>query len=142
MFNDQNSNQQFNNNQITPPNNNQGRFNNIQNNNFNQNPMNSEVNPMMEPNTNRFISSGINPQENSLNSLNIDTGDTNSPRIDYSNDPIIQEKMEQMNNPQNKKNTITITSEGKVFLVIIAVLLIFIFVLPTIFDYLRDIQYK
>ena len=142
MFNDQNSNQQFNNNQITPPNNNQGRFNNIQNNNFNQNQMNSEVNPMMEHNTNRFISSGINPQENSLNSLNIDTGDTNSSRIDYSNDPIIQEKMEQMNNPQNKKNTITITSEGKVFLVIIAVLLIFIFVLPTIFDYLRDIQYK
>ena len=50
---------------------------------------------------------------------------------DYSMEPRVQENLK-------KKNTVTITSEGKVFIIIIIVLLLFIFIMPYIFDAIRN----
>ena len=72
-----------------------------------------------------------------INDLNID-GDYNGiPKIDYSMDPKVVKNIQS----EKKKNTITITEEAKVFLIIIVVLLLFTFVMPIIFDFVRDIQY-
>ena len=83
---------------------------------------------------NKFITE--NQANTSLNDLNVE-GDYNGlPKVDYRQDPKVIENIQS----QNKKNTITITGEAKVFLIIIAVLLLFTFVMPTIFDYINDIQ--
>lgn len=115
-------------------NNNTNRFINNSNNDM------DELNSIIKPTQNKFINDDINSQSNSLTELNIENGE--GPRIDYTKDPKVQENLEQLEQNGPKKNTITITSEGKVFLLIIVLLLLFIFVLPTIFDYIRDIQYK
>ena len=98
----------------------------------------NELNHIIKPNQNKFIKDEIVSPETTLTSLNIESNN----QIDYSRDPRVRENLEQIENQTTKKNTITITSEGKVFILIIALLLIFIFVLPTIFDYVRNIQYK
>lgn len=91
-----------------------------------------EITIFQEPN--KFITE--NQNNTALNDLNID-GDYNGlPKVDYSQDPKVMENIQS----QNKKNTITITGEAKVFLIIIAVLLLFTFIMPTIFDYINDIQ--
>lgn len=89
---------------------------------------------------NKFINSNIDAT-NSLNQLNIED-EYNDKSAMYLNDPTVQANL-QNTQPENKdkKNTITITGEGKVFLIIIAALLIFTFVMPYIFDFIRDIKY-
>lgn len=84
---------------------------------------------------NKFINNNIDTTSTSLNNLNIDGTYNNMPKIDYSQDPKVQENL-------NKKNTVTITSEGKIFIIIVIVLLLFIFALPTIFDMIRNINYS
>lgn len=94
----------------------------------------SEVNDELKiESSNRFIKENIDAN-NSLNELNIEEEFSNIPR-DYSNDAKVQHNLEQ----EKKKNTITITGEMKVFLLIIAVLLLFTFVMPYIFDFFRNI---
>ncbi len=100
-------------------------------------PNEEELNQMLTSKKNKFINNNIDADSPSLTSLNIDTGNTEGPRVDYSKEPLVREKMEAA-----KKNTVTVTSEGIVFIVIIVVLLVFIFVLPNIFDYIRNITYK
>ena len=74
--------------------------------------------------------------ETSLNDLNVEEGYNNIQTTDYSYDPKVRENIE-----GRKKNTITITGEMKIFIIIALVLLIFILVMPYIFDFLRDIKY-
>lgn len=94
-----------------------------------------ELNKVIKTPQNRFINNDIDTTANSLNNLNIENEHVDGPKVDYSKDPKVMENL-------NKKNTVTITSEGKIFIIIIIALLLFIFVLPTIFDLIRDIQYQ
>ena len=110
---------------------------NIQNQNY-LNREESELNSIIKPNKNKFINNDIGSSDAALTSLNVE----NVGKVDYSKDPRVQANLNQLENNGQQKNTITIGSEGKIFLIIIALLLVFIFVLPTIFDYIREIQYK
>ena len=106
-------------------------------NNNNNSILNDEI--KIESN-NRFINNNIE-SNNNLTALNIEDKYNNKAEI-YLNDPKVQANLrENLNQEENKKNTITITGEGKVFLVIIAALLVFTFVMPYIFDLIRDIKY-
>jgi len=125
------------NNNIIP---NQDNINN-QNNNlntninqgFNNNSNNDEI-PTFQS-QNKFITE--NQTNTALNDLNVEGEYNGLSKVDYSQDPKVVENIQS----SKKKNTITITGEAKVFLIIIAVLLIFTFIMPTIFDFIRDIQY-
>lgn len=81
----------------------------------------------------KFIKSTFDTTSTTLADLNVDP---NAPRIDYSNDKKVQENIV---NEEKRKNTIAISQEAKVFLTIIVVLLIFIFVMPYIFDAIKNI---
>ena len=100
-------------------------------NNFSQNDVEDNL---IVQHKNKFINNNIDTTSTSLNNLNIPGEYNNMPKVDYSQEPKVKENMQ-------KKNTITITGEAKVFLIIIAVLLLFTFVMPIIFDFVRDIQY-
>jgi len=84
-------------------------------------------------NSNQFIHNNLNYNETSLNDLNVDGSYNQMLKPDYSNDPKV---IENLQGP--KKNTVTITKELKTFFLIAIVLLIFIFVMPYIFDTLRN----
>ncbi len=81
---------------------------------------------------NKFITE--NQTNTALNELNVEGEYNGLPKVDYMQDPKVMENIQS----QNKKNTITITGEAKVFLIIIAVLLLFTFVMPTIFDFINN----
>lgn len=83
---------------------------------------------MLKNNQNKFINNEMEANDTGLNNLNIDDTYNNPTKIDYSQDRKVQENLK-------KKNTVTITSEGKVFLLIVAVLFIFTFIMPYIFDF-------
>lgn len=102
-----------------------------QNNDSNTNQF-EDINSVIKPAENRFINDNF---DTTLSSLNIENNHTDGPKIDYSKDPKVIENL-------NKRNTGNITSEGKVFIMIIIVLLIFIIVLPTVFEYVRNIKYN
>lgn len=89
--------------------------------------------PTSNENTNKFINNNRENINTSLNNLNIDGNYNNMPKVDYSQEPQVQENLK-------KKNTITITSEGKVFIIIIIVLLLFTFIMPYIFDMFRNLS--
>lgn len=123
---------------VIPTTNNQNlNTNNVENNQFNQNNSQQIENEdtLVIKQTNKFINNNIDTSNTSLNNLNIDGAYNDMPKVDYSQDPKVRENMQ-------KKNTVTITSEGKVFLIIIAILLIFVFILPTIFDFITNISYS
>ena len=107
-------------------------FDDTTQNNFSQN---DEEDRLIIQHQNKFINSDIDTTSTSLNNLNIPGEYHDIPKIDYSQEPKVKENMQ-------KKNTVTITSEGKIFLIIIAILLIFIFVLPTIFDLITNLSYS
>ena len=114
---------------------NQNQFNNIQSFNQNNSQQIENEDTLIIKQTNKFINNNIDTTNTSLNNLNIDGAYNNMPKVDYSQEPKVKENMQ-------KKNTVTITSEGKVFLIIIAVLLIFVLVLPTVFDWITNISYS
>lgn len=121
-------------------NNNNNKFiNNVINNNQNNDlpPEDelAELNKVIDIPKNKFINDNIDSTKNTLNDLNIESEHTEGPRVDYSKDPKVMENMQ-------KKNTINIGSEGKIFLIIIIVLFLFIFGLPTVFDLIRNIRYR
>ena len=123
---------------VIPTTNNQNlNTNNVENNQFNQNNSQQIENEdtLVIKQTNKFINNNIDTSNTSLNNLNIDGAYNDMPKVYYSQDPKVRENMQ-------KKNTVTITSEGKVFLIIIAILLIFVFILPTIFDFITNISYS
>ena len=107
--------------------NNSNQFNNM---NININNEFQEDNPLLNSqNKNKFITDSVSTTNTSLN-------DNDMGRVDYSQDPKVQENLGKV-----QKNTVTITSEGKIFLIIIAAMLLFVFVMPYIFDLLRGLKY-
>lgn len=100
-------------------------------------PVEEEFNPMLMGKQNKFINNNVETSNNTLNDLNVNGEYNNLPKVDYSKDPKVAENLNNI-----KKNTVTITSEGKVFIIIILVLLLFIFVMPTIFDFLGKLKYQ
>lgn len=151
---------QPNNNIITNQKNINSQQNNFFNNNVNSNQykdnLNNSINQEFNNNTNKEMTietilnnEGINvfQEQNkfitenqtntALNDLNVEGEYNGLSKVDYSQDPKVIENIQS----SKKKNTITITGEAKVFLIIIAVLLLFTFVMPIIFDFVRDIQY-
>lgn len=85
---------------------------------------------------NKFISDEGNFNETSINDLNIDGEYNKLSNTEYSNDPKVIANI----NDQKKKNTVKISKEFSTFLLICAILLIFIFIMPYIFDFIRNIQ--
>lgn len=75
--------------------------------------------------------------EMTINNLNVDGTYNNISKPDYTNDPKVIENMNKM-----KKNTIKITNELKVFILISIILLIFIIVMPYISSFIRNIKYQ
>lgn len=112
-------------------------FNNVfanQNSTFRDN-ISDEDYAMLNPQpSNKFINSDFDTTATSLNDLNIHT---DVPRIDYANDPKVQTHLKE---EQKLKKTIIITGEAKVFLLIIAAMILFIFVMPYIFDTFLDLK--
>lgn len=88
-------------------------------------------------NSNQFINTPNNYNETSLNDLNVDGAYNKLERPDYVNDPKVKMNME-----GHKKNTIPVTKETKTFIIIVLVMLVFIFVMPIIFDFIRNIKYR
>lgn len=137
IFEQQNQNSSFFNNGLNAnPDNNINEM--LNNNQMPENNMNEQIQDddrLHLANHNRFI----NSQQNNtmLNDLNVEGEYNGMPKVDYSKDPKVVKNIEE----EKKKNTITITGEAKVFLVIIAVLLLFTFVMPIIFDLIRNIHY-
>ena len=90
---------------------------------------------------NQFINTN-NYSETALNDLNVDgtynklNSDYYQPK-DYVNDPAVRENM----NPK-KKNTVVISQELKMIFLIAMGLLLFIFVMPVISDFIRGIIYR
>lgn len=96
-----------------------------------------EVNPMMNLNQNKFINANEEIKNSTLESMNVNGEYNNMQKVDYSTDPRVRQNLEAINK-YGAKNTVKIGSEGKVFLIIIAILLAFTFIMPTIYDALRN----
>ena len=91
------------------------------------------------PKTN--VTEGVNNnqvKESNLNTNNQSNGINNEPS--YINDPQIKENVQA--HLSGKKNTITITAELKTFIILALVMLVFIFVMPTLFDIISNIKYR
>ena len=65
-----------------------------------------------------------------VNNTQLDLSNTPVAPVDYSQDATVQENL-----GRKKSNSVSITSDGMVFIVIAIILLIFIFFLPTIYGY-------
>lgn len=93
--------------------------------NNNQNMNNPQVNDdrLVIPQNNTYINNNF--QENSTE---IYTPNDPKAPVDYSQDPKVRENMQ-------KKNTITVDSDGRVLIIIAIIILLFIFFLPTIYGF-------
>ena len=98
-------------------------------------------------NTSDFENSGSNvnnqdmnneqfPSQTHLDDLNVNGSYNNMEAPDYVNDQKVIENMR-----GNKKNTITVTKELKTIIIISLILLVFIFLMPIIFDLLNNIRF-
>ena len=97
------------------------------NGNQNQYMNNNQINDdrLIIPQNNTYISN--NQQE-----VNTDIyANAPKPTVDYSQDPKVQENL------QKKNNTITISADGKVLILIAIIILLFIYFLPIIYNYLN-----
>ncbi len=131
--------------------------------NLNNNVGNTPVNPMVPPvnpqpqlnqtmpnqvnvsNNTGFFNQGVPTQvntpsinETTINDLKVD-GTYNNINVapDYVNDQAIKEKME-----EPKKNTVPVSKELKTVIIIAVVLLIFIIVMPFLFDVISNIRFN
>lgn len=96
-----------------------------------------EDNPMLKLNQNKFIVTPEQNKTNNLDSMNVNGEYHNMPKVDYSTDPKVRQNIDAINK-YGAKNTVKIGSEGKIFLIIIAILLAFTFIMPTIYDAIRN----
>ena len=82
------------------------------------------------PKSNNFINGNTKDtnlyQETAINNSN------NTPKapIDYSQDPVVKEKMK-------RKDTVNVSNEDKIMILIGIIIFIFILLLPTIYSYLN-----
>ena len=113
------------------------------------NPASNQITPSVIPqqqpnvtNNNQFINQNVNNNQNvhneaSINDLNIDgTYNNMNVKPDYVNDPKV---LENMNEP--KKNTIKVNKEMKTFILIALFLLVFIILMPVLFDLLNKVRF-
>lgn len=89
------------------------------------------------PNNINQISQNINNQP----STNLAATPLTDLNIDGTYNKLNKEIPTQEVNHQTKKNTITLTKENKVFIIIFIVMLLFLLILPYIFDLTRKIKY-
>lgn len=85
---------------------------------------------------NKFIDTDKKFNETSISDLNIDDSYNKMSSIDYRNDPQVIANLQE----NKKKNTVKISKELQTFFLIAMILLVFIFIMPYIFDLMRDIQ--
>ena len=90
-------------------------------------------------NNSKFISNEAQFNETTINDLNVDGTYNNMGTPDYSQDPKVKENLEKINS--GKKTTVQLPADSKTFIIIAIVLLIFILVMPYIFDLIRNIKY-
>ena len=116
--------------------------NNENNNRFiNNNVMDTEIKdlPNMQPMNQQPQQNVQQQQETSINSMNIKDNYNNLDKPGYVNDTQI---VENMNNFSKKKTTIPITKELKTVIVITVILLIFIIIMPMLFDLISNLRFN
>ena len=89
---------------------------------------------------NQFINTNPSPNNTYINDLNVDGSYNRIEKMEppsYVNDPQVRENMD-----SNKKNTVTITKELKTVIIMALVMLVFIFIMPVIFDLIRNIRFN
>lgn len=137
---------QVNNNVVNPINNAVGVQNNIPNNQPVQQPVltpgtNNFFNPSNQINNavnlDNSVTSNASNNTSNINDLNVD-GTYNRINVapDYVNDKQVKDNME-----ASKKNTVPVSKELKTVIVIAAILLIFIIVMPFLFDLISNIRF-
>ena len=134
------------NNMVNPINNAVGVQNNISSSQPVQQPVinpsaNNFFNPVNQVNNivnlDNSVTSNTSSDKSNINDLNVD-GTYNRINVapDYVNDKQVKENME-----APKKNTVTVSKELKTVIVIAAILLIFIIVMPFLFDLISNIRF-
>ena len=116
--------------------------NNENNNRFiNNNVMDTEIKdlPNMQPMNQQPQQNVQQQQETAINSMNIKDNYNNLDKPGYVNDTQI---VENMNNFSKKKTTIPITKELKTVIVITVILLIFIIIMPMLFDLISNLRFN
>lgn len=128
----------------------------------NQNNINNNMQPLMPNQSNLNMQSndqnlvnnsigGINNQSNqyinydisnarnetSINDLNVVSDYNQMGRPEYTNDPKVMENIN-----QQKKNTIPVSKELKTVIIIALILLVFIIIIPMVFDFVNDIRFN
>ena len=81
-----------------------------------------------------------NEQEAYINNLNVDGAYNRMEKSEvpeYINDPQVRENMD-----PHKKNTVPITKELKTVIIIAIVLLVFIFIMPEVFDWISNLRFN
>jgi len=94
---------------------------------------------LFKEHTNQFINNESIHNETSLTDLNVDGTYNKLENNTYPNNIQVSENI---NNQKNKKATIKITKEMKTFIIIVIIMLIFIFIMPTVFDFIQNIKYN
>lgn len=112
----------------------------MQNQNINQMPAqnqnNSDVNLINNQN-NKFINFDNNQNETSLDNLNVDGSYNQLEKQKYDNDKKAMQNIEGY-----KKNTVPISKELKTVIIIALILLLFILIMPTIFEFINNIRFN
>lgn len=101
-----------------------------------QNQNNSDTNLINNQN-NRFINFDNNQNEQSLDNLNVDGSYNQLETSKYSNDPKVIQNIN-----ETKKNTVPVSKELKTVIIIALFLLLFIIVMPMIFEFINDIRFN
>lgn len=86
---------------------------------------------------NKFINYNNSPSETSIADLNVEGSYNQLEKPSYTNDPQVKQNM-----AEHKKNTVPISKELKTVIVIALILLIFIIIMPIIFEFINDIRFN
>lgn len=86
---------------------------------------------------NKFINYNNSPSETSIANLNVEGSYNQLEKPSYANDPQVKQNM-----AEHKKNTVPISKELKTVIVIALILLIFIIIMPIIFEFINDIRFN
>lgn len=106
----------------------------ITNNNQEQNISNNNI---INQQQNKFINYNNSPSETSIADLNVEGSYNQLEKPSYANDPQVKQNM-----AEHKKNTVPISKELKTVIVIALILLIFIIIIPIIFEFINDIRFN
>lgn len=93
---------------------------------------------VVEEQQNQFINKESIRNETSLNDLNVDGKYNKLDKSPYSDEEKVRDNID---NRQKNNIKITLDHEKKVFLIIVAVMLVFIIIMPFIFDLIENIRF-